>query len=178
MPPIASRYAKAFFRMDLPLDTLELIQKQLEEIVQLLKAQNKLKQLLLSPLIPKVEKGDLLSKIFGQKIDPLLLNFLLLLLDKGRLAALPDITNAFKQNLQAKSGILDAHLETAIPLELKQKKRLLQNLEHHFKKKIDLKERINPNIEGGARLYVGHYILDTTIRKQLSRLKTYLHTYR
>jgi len=105
------------------------------------------------------------------KIDSQILNFLLLLIDKRRLDGLWDISKKYRQLVQKELGILNAHLITAVPIDVKLKEKVKSKLEQLYRKKIEIQESVNPQIIGGMILMVDNQMIDHSIKNRLYRLK-------
>jgi F-type H+-transporting ATPase subunit delta len=168
---VASRYSRALFKLAASKEELEKRQQDLEGVVSILQSLPKLGQFLSAPQISRVDKEKVLEKSLGSKLDPQLLHFMLFLLEKGRLKHLPEISRAYHRMVKESLGILEASLITAVPAEAKIKENLQKKLEIAYQKKIEMKEKTDPQIMGGVILVVANQVMDWSIRDRLSSLK-------
>lgn len=168
---VGSRYAKAFFKFKDSLSQHEKRLKNLETFLGLLNDNPKWRHFFLSNQVSKPEKGRILQKGLTDKVDPLLLSFLLILVEKGRFNYLPEIIDAYRRMVKEEAGIVEATLITAIPADEKLRETLKKKLEKSFQKEIELKETVDAKIIGGAIIVVQNKMLDFSIRSRLAKLK-------
>jgi F-type H+-transporting ATPase subunit delta len=81
---IARRYAKALLTTALQQDVAERVEQDLAGIVRTANASADLRMLFRSPVIEASRKKEIIKEIFGSSMAPLTLDFLSLLMDKGR----------------------------------------------------------------------------------------------
>lgn len=101
-------------------------------------------------------------------------NFLRTLIDNGRLVALPEIAAQFHALKNARSGVSDAKVYSAYPLDAAQLADLVAALEKRFGRKLQASVEIEPELIGGVRVVVGDEVLDTSVRARLERMKAAL----
>jgi F-type H+-transporting ATPase subunit delta len=101
-------------------------------------------------------------------------NFLLALLDNGRLSALPEIAAQFHALINARSGVSDASIESAFPLEGAQLAEVMAALERRFARKLNATVAVRPELIGGIRVVVGDEVLDTSVAARLQQMRAAL----
>ncbi|MFO1354916.1 MAG: F0F1 ATP synthase subunit delta [Gammaproteobacteria bacterium] len=101
-------------------------------------------------------------------------NFLRLLVENRRLAALPDIAARFEVLKAEAENSLDVTLTSATPVGDEQRGRIEQTLNQRFNRRIRLAVQVDPGLIGGARLQVGDRIIDGSVRTGLDKLATAL----
>ena len=99
---IANRYAEALFQLSEEENITKEIYSELNDVVDIVKSNKELENVLKSPLISKSEKVELIEKLFSDKINKHLKNFLKILVEKGRINSLKTIETTFKQLLNDK----------------------------------------------------------------------------
>lgn len=124
-----------------------------------------------SPQVATQEKKDLLKAVFGSRIEPLLLDFFYLLLDRNRLDSARDIGEVFAELVEAEAGIVRAGVITAVELPADLEARLRVKLESVTGKTVVLEKKIDPAVIGGVCVTLGDRILDGTVRTNLDRLR-------
>ena len=77
--------------------------------------------LLAEPSIPKKERLSLLDQAFATELQPYLLNFLKLLLEKGLVRGFKESYKTYKALYQEDQGIAEALVTSAVPLQEEQK---------------------------------------------------------
>lgn len=124
---------------------------------------------------PKVGDGEVYDFIAGlQSLTPAVQNFLRTVIENGRLAALPEIATQFQALVNAKSGVSDALIESAFPIDGAQLPEVIESLEKRFGRKLNAKVAVRPELIGGIRVVVGDEVLDTSVAARLEQMKVAL----
>jgi F-type H+-transporting ATPase subunit delta len=101
-------------------------------------------------------------------------NFLRTVIDNGRLAALPEIATQFQALVDARTGVSQATIESAFPIDASQVAEVKQAMERRFGRKLETHVVVVPELIGGVRVIVGDEVLDTSIRARLDQMKAAL----
>jgi F-type H+-transporting ATPase subunit delta len=101
-------------------------------------------------------------------------NFLRTVLDNGRLAALPEIASQFHALVNEQSGVSDALIESAFPIEPAQIGEVVATLEQRFSRKLNARVELRPELIGGIRVVVGDEVLDASVKARLDHMKVAL----
>lgn len=153
----------------------ELYLRQLGEVARLFQKENLLRKTFLSPLIADQEKKNILEKLFGDRIEEMLLRFLTLLSKRNRLSLLPEILAQFTIQVKKKGGITPIELISIGAIDADSKRTLEQKLTQARGQQIELVERHDPRLLGGIiLLFPNHQMLDMSLKTRLHHLKTYL----
>jgi F-type H+-transporting ATPase subunit delta len=126
---------------------------------------------------PKVEAGqvyDVVAGVAGGALDAKIGNLLRAVIDNGRLAALPEIAAQFRALVNASSGVSDATVFSAFPIDAAQLAEVVAALEKRFGRRLNAKVEIDPELIGGVRVVVGDEVLDTSVRARLEQMKVAL----
>lgn len=110
----------------------------------------------------------------GAALSPAGANFLGVVLDNGRLAALPEIGAQFQALVNARSGVSDARIESAFPIDAAQLADVVATLEKRFGRKLNPSVAVQPELIGGIRVVVGDEVLDTSVKARLEHMKAAL----
>ena len=105
------------------------------------------------------------------KLSDLTRRFLILLMDKQRMAALPAIAFVFGTMKDEALGIIPAETTVAVRLSEAQVTALRAALEKMTGRKVRLSVTIDPAVLGGARTRVGSRVYDGTLRSRLQTLR-------
>lgn len=133
-----------------------------------------LRQFADNPKVSATQVFDLVAGVALQKglaLDTKVGNLLRAVLDNGRLAALPEIAAQFAALVNARSGVSDALIESAFPIEGAQLADVVATLEKRFKRKLNAKVELKPELIGGIRVIVGDEVLDTSVRARLEQMQ-------
>jgi F-type H+-transporting ATPase subunit delta len=141
---------------------LVLVQKTTEECAEFNKV-------MLHPGIEVSTKVNLVRQIF-QDVEPLLINFLILLVKKGRWSYLPGIIHAFTEVSLDIKGIVQVDLEVAKPIDAMWEQELEKVLESKLHKQVRLRVKHNPDLLGGVRLKVKDKVYDGSLRAGLESM--------
>ena len=125
---IANRYAEALFQLSEEENITKEIYNELHDVVEVIKNNKELDNVLKSPLVAKNEKTQLIEALFNNKINNNLKNFLKILVEKGRISSLKSIELTFKELLNDKHNIIEGTVIIAIALSEKQVKELEEKL--------------------------------------------------
>ena len=126
---------------------------------------------------PKVEAAqvfDLMTAVVKTPLSPQVHNFLRAVLDNGRLDALPEIAVQFHALVNAQSGISDATVYSAFPIDGAQLADVVVTLEKRFARKLNASVVVQPELIGGIRVVVGDEVLDTSVKARLEQMKVAL----
>ncbi|AZR73999.1 ATP synthase F1 subunit delta [Anoxybacter fermentans] len=165
------RYTKALFDLAVEENSLDQFNQELIEINRLLTDQPDLERLLNHPQIPDFEKRDLIKRILGSEFSPLILNFILLLIDKGRQTLLKDIIEYFQYLVKEARGIVEVQVYTAFELSSENESKLKQKLKELTGKEVELQVTVDPSLIGGIRLRIGDKVIDGSIKRHLERMR-------
>ena len=110
--------------------------------------------------------------VFGGKIEPVLLNFFHLLLDKNRIENIRDIGEEFADLVETEQGIVRAQVVTADRAAGRSGRPTCKSkLAACTGKKIILEKKVDPAVIGGVCVTLGDKILDGTVRTNLDLLR-------
>ena len=169
---IAQRYAKALmdFAGDKTNLTKEDLLAQISDIKESFENSEELKKMIASPIVSKEEKKKVIAEIFGQTINPLVLNFLKLLIDKDRFNIFNSIVKEFKNEVNRQNGFVEIKIISAIDLSESEKAMIKVKLEKVLNKEISLDWATNSSIIGGLIFEYGDNIVDCSLQHKLQEI--------
>ena len=171
---IANRYAEALFQLSEEENITKEIYKELRNVVELVKGNKELDNVLKSPLVAKNEKIQLIEALFNNKINNNLKNFLKILVEKGRISSLKSIELTFKELLNNKNNIIEGTVISAVALTEKQVKELEEKLSKKYNKNVTLENKVDKTILGGVVIRVGNTQIDGSVKTRLDNIKDQL----
>ena len=101
-------------------------------------------------------------------------NFLRIVIENGRLSALPEIASQFRSLKNAAGGTTDAVVFSAFPMDEQALSEVAAALEQRFGRKLDVKVELDPSLIGGIRAVVGDEVLETSVKARLEQMKVAL----
>jgi F-type H+-transporting ATPase subunit delta len=124
---------------------------------------------------PKLTDADqqriVLEKLPQGVVTDLATNFLLLLVQRGRLSLLPRIVELYQQMYNKEKGIIVAEVTTAVPLDDAHKKRVSDQIARITGgKEVDLRLKEDPRILGGIITRIGDELIDASVANRLAEL--------
>jgi F-type H+-transporting ATPase subunit delta len=117
---------------------------------------------------------EVLTGVAKTPLDAKVTNLLRTVVDNGRLAALPEIATQFNALVKSRSGVSDATIESAFPIDAAQLPQVVSALEKRFGRKLNANVVIDPALIGGIRVVVGDEVLDTSVRARLEKMRATL----
>ncbi len=135
---------------------------------------DELKQFADNPKVTVDQVFDLVSGVVKNALPDAGKNFLRLLIENGRLSVLPEIATQFRTLKNAKSGMADATVFSAYPIDSAALAELAGLLEKRFARRLNLSVALAPELIGGIRVAVGDEVLDTSIKARLEQMKVAL----
>ena len=123
------------------------------------------------PKIHKKEKKTTLETVFQSEIDPMVLNFAKLLIDKSRFQSFHEITKLFIQRYNIENNIEVAYVRSAKPLSDEEIDRLKAMLEKKLNKTVELHMQEDPSLLAGLRIRINDMVLDNTAKSRMDNLK-------
>lgn len=127
-----------------------------------------------NPQLSDAQRFELVAALHGQALPAQVAELLKLILENGRLAALPEVASQFRQLLNASQGVADCVIESAFPLGADDLAGLVAALGRKFPFQLKPEVRLNPQLIGGVRVTVGDRVLDNSVRARLDAMQAQL----
>jgi F-type H+-transporting ATPase subunit delta len=127
-----------------------------------------------SPKVTTVQVFDVVAGVAKSTLNDHAKNFLRLVIDNGRLSALPEIATQFRALKNAQSGFSDAVVHSAFPIDGAALAEVATTLEKRFGRKLNVTVELQPDLIGGIRVVVGDEVLDTSVKARLEQMKVAL----
>ena len=170
---IARPYAEALFKSASQASPRELAD-QLDALGQVA-ANDQLRQFADNPkVLPSTVYDVMTGTLKSVSLAPATQNLLRTVIDNGRLAALPEISAQYRALVNAQSGVSDATVYSAYPIDGNQLAEVVAALEKRFERKLNANVVVDPGLIGGIRVVVGDEVLDTSVKARLEQMKVAL----
>jgi len=174
---VARRYARALLEASAP-GAVVAVAEQLTALSGLAAANPALADVLRNPAYSRAQRHAVIEELIqllGPQA-PTLPNFLRLLVDRHRLAMLPDVARLFRDMADEKAGRIRGTVVSAVALEPQSIQQLEQTLSRLVQKQVVLDTRVDRDVLGGVSTQVGSVVYDGTLRTQLDDLKRALQS--
>ncbi len=168
---IAKRYAVALFNAAVKMDVAEQVGGDLDSFNQLFAADADFRNYMHSPQVFADAKKELIVTAIGKQASGLFMNFVMLLIDKKRLANFDEIAEGYALLYEQLKGIIEVKVITAVELDAELEDKTLATLEAKTGKEVRLVKVMDPEIIGGMILIIEDKIIDGSIRHQLATLR-------
>lgn len=133
-----------------------------------------LRQFADNPKVSSAQVFDVVAGVSKLNLADGVANLLRTVIENGRLSALPEIAAQFHVLVNAQSGVSDATIYSAFPIDDGQLKDVVATLEKRFGRKLAATVQLDPGLIGGVRVVVGDEVLDTSVKARLERMKVAL----
>ncbi len=128
-------------------------------------------EFLSSPVIDRNRRRASLRTIFEDKVTDLMLRFLLVLNEKGRLGHLEQIGDAYDRLVHEAFGRVEVDVFTPMPMEPQQQETLKQRIGSAIGKEPILYAYTDARMIGGLKLRIGDQLIDGSVASRLRRMR-------
>jgi F-type H+-transporting ATPase subunit delta len=170
---IARPYAHALFGAARAGGALEAWGPLADELA-VLAAHPQVARVVADPKLDNEQIFELVTGMLKSNLPEAGANFLRLLIENGRLAALPEVARQFRQLQNEAEGVADCVIESAFAMSDAQVQELVAALTKKFGLKLKPEVRVNADLIGGVRVSVGDHVLDTSVRTRLQQMQAAL----
>lgn len=166
---VASTYAEALYESALDRGQVAEVAGQLTEIRQAVADSPDLRDLLSNPEIDTHHKKGVVTTLL-EGANPLVANFLQVLLDRGRASELEEIGAAFDERVADAEGRLRVVVRTAVPLDDDLRAAVVNRIQSQTGRPVDVETVVDPAIVGGVVIETDGSVVDASIRQRLTDL--------
>ena len=166
----ARRYAEAVFDIADESETFDRWSEDLRAIAGFT-AEPDVRALLTSGRVPRDEKRRLLEAGLASEVSPLAMNLVRVLNERGKIAAAPEVQQAYQQMLDDRRGVAHAVVTTAVPLADDERASVAARLSELTGKQVDVTPVVDESIIGGMIARIGDELIDGSTRTRLLALK-------
>jgi F-type H+-transporting ATPase subunit delta len=117
---------------------------------------------------------DVVTGAVKVALAPTVQNLLRTVIENNRLAALPEIAAQYRALINAQSGMSDATVYSAFPINGNELADVVGSLQKRFNRKLNATVVVEPELIGGIRVVVGDEVLDTSVKARLEQMKVAL----
>lgn len=167
---LARRYGEALGELAYEQNLLDQVEEELSLVRETLAAEPRLMRFLENQKITVAEKDRVVQEIFGKRLSRITLNFLRLVVSKGREAHLLDMIDAYVEYANDKRGIIEVEVTTAAPLTEGQAELLMRKLSEVTGRKVRLMTKEDEALLGGVIARIGDMVMDGSVRTRLELL--------
>ena len=172
---IARRYAKALVQLGAEGGLVDRFRDELAAVDALFAANVELRSAFANPAFTAEQKKEIMKELIGKlQSSELVANFLLLLVDKNRVAFLSQIVQTYATLADEFSGVIRPVIRTAFPLDDSQVASIQSALEKKSGKKVVAQVAVDQSLLGGVVTQIGDIAYDNSVKTQLKRIQDIL----
>ena len=125
---------------------------------------------------PRLGNAELTGLLLppNETVDSPFTGFLELLVENRRATLLPDIAALFEELKRDAERVLKVTVRSATPLPAEQVDTIKAALKKRFGREIELEQKLDPSVIGGAVIDAGDVVIDGSVRGRLARLESAL----
>jgi F-type H+-transporting ATPase subunit delta len=169
---LAKRYARALLQIGKEQGSLDVYAHDLTALAGMVQTSKDFREILANPVFTKDDKKRIAGRIMDMSnIDPMVANFVNVLIDRKRIDRLMSIEKAFSEQMDELNGITRGEVVSAEELSDEELGRVTAALSATSGKQVMVTTRVDPELIGGLMAKVGDMLFDGTIRTQLNQLK-------
>ena len=156
----------------------ESVKAQLSDFLAAFETSPQLREVLENPSIPEDQKLRLLDALARRlTLSPTVRNFLAVMIHNLRLEELRQIIAAYLQRADSDTGVAEAEITSAHPLDAAGRHSLEQSiLQLAGSTSVRATYREDPSLLGGAVIRLGSTVYDGSVRGQLEQMKRQMVT--
>ena len=173
MNEIASRYGMSLFSLAKEADEVEVWQKEIKDIKEILLSNKEIIRLFSNEFISLDERIEILHRIF-KDVRKEYLSLFEIVMKNHRISILIDILDAFNSEANKYRGVKEGLLYSAIEID----KQTFKELENSISKiegcPVELKLVMDSTLIGGFKVVINNHIYDSSIQTKLQNMKSKL----
>ena len=169
-----NKYAKALFELSLKSNSMGNVRDGLNSLVRVTKSIPEFNHVLFTKNTSKADKKNILSNVLNNRIDALVIELLMILMDNDEVLLFEDIANKYNQLTNLDSKELDVTITSNIEFSSDKLDSIKSNLSEKLNKQINIKTHINKSLLGGVQLRIGNTIIDNSLSNKLIKLRNNL----
>lgn len=168
---VAKAYADALMSVAVEVGHMEEIRRGLGFVADTLAENPDFETLFQAPSINEQQKKSAVEEVFAERVPKEVLNFVKLLVDKGRESELNGIRKLFDTMVDAREGLIKGRARTSVEMTAQQIDALEERLSKLAGMKVSLVNVVDESILGGVVLEIGDKMIDGSVRKKLAHIR-------
>lgn len=168
---ISSRYAESVLELAQEQNVADQLKADMVLFKETYEGSRELRVMLKNPIISTGKKNSVLTALFGSKMQELTARFFALICRKNREGLLYDIALEVIALYNKQAGVVSAQVRTALPLSDTLRAEFVRASEKISGMRVELEEKVDPEVIGGFVLRVGDRQIDSSIQSSLRQLQ-------
>ena len=172
--PAAREYAVALYMLATEKESLQPVYDDLSAMDTAYRSDRDFRGFFTSPKVPSALKLEVIEKALGDKLNPIVKNFIGLLVRKGRESLLDNIADAFEKYRDEAENRVHVLVESANELDNATRDKLIEQIAKSTGKSVDLRASVNEGLIGGMKIRIDDQLLDNSLASRLAGLSRLL----
>ena len=169
---LAKRYAKALLTLGREDGNFEQYGEELNRFVTFWESETEFADAAANPLYAKEDRKTIVNAVVDKmELSPVFKSLLDLMIEKNRLAIMPEVGIFYQKLLDELNNISRAKVTSATPLSEEAMESIKTSLEKTTGSSIIVEAEVDPELIGGVVARVGDLVLDGSVRNQLTSIK-------
>lgn len=173
---VASRYARSLILLARSEGKMEEVRDDMLKVDKVVGDNRDLEVMLNSPVIKADMKAKVLDKVFGEMVSSITHRFMQIVVNKGREHLIHEIAEEVEKQYLESQGIVKVEVVSSVPLDESQRGTVMQALESLDANKVELEEKVDPELIGGFVITVGDKQLDHSVAARLRDFRSQFQT--
>jgi F-type H+-transporting ATPase subunit delta len=169
--PTSVAYARSLLELANERNQVDEVGQEMAGLRQVVEENPTFAVFLADPGIGATERTATLDKVFRGRVSPLVMNFLGVLNNKGRLRLLGSIAQAFNDLLDEQKGNVEVDVTVAQRLTGDQLEQVRQRVSGALGKNAVVHQYVDPEIIGGLVLRVEDRLIDASVKYQIEAMR-------
>ena len=170
MKEITSRYAEALYSLKKETNSLESSQKEVKELIKVLKENPDFLVILSSSYKEFEEKEKIIDKVFVG-VDEEIKTLIKIVVKNHRGQYLVEIFENYNSLVNEYRGVLEGLVYSTEPLSESQLAKLNSAIGKIETRPVELKNIIDPSLIGGVKVVINDHIYDGSIKRHINDMK-------
>lgn len=170
-PAAAKRYASALIDTADQVQSIDSVEKDIDDLGAMLAASDDLRIFVASPLIAQTQQAAAMAAIADKAgFHELTRNFLQVLIANRRLPMLAAVLKAVQAEITKRRGEVEAQVQSAVALSPDQTKELQAAISQALGTNVAMNVTIDKDLIGGLVVQVGSTLIDASVKNKIERL--------
>ena len=172
---VNTTYGDALFELAVEENRVDSIQEEITELLQILRENGELLQVLTHPEILKEDKEQMLENIFKGRVSNAVMGMLLIVVKNDRSSELIHICEYVISRIKEYKNIGIAYVTSAFELSAAQKKEIEEKLLNTTGyAEMEMHYSTDAALIGGLVIRIDDRVVDSSVKRQLERMSTAL----
>ena len=166
------KYARALAEVAFELGNADQVARELAAFADIHAKNRELSDALANPAYPLAIKQEIVREVAARmKLTPIVLNFLLLLVERSRIGQLDSMQEGYQSVLDEHAGVVRVLVTAPHKLGDATRKGLEKALQKLTGDQVRMEYQLDESLIGGIRLQIGSTVYDGSVRTQLDHLR-------